>query len=64
MVQMVIEAAASIIVGIFGVTDSILNFNKYSKSENLITRLNNILQPIFSILLVLLGIYILFTIVR
>ena len=59
MIQLIIESIASILIGTYGIFDSIKNFKKYSNSENPITRVNNVLQPIFSLFLILLGVYLL-----
>lgn len=59
MSQLIIESTISIVIGLYGMIDSIKSFKKYSNSENPITRVNNVLQPIFSLFLILLGVYLL-----
>lgn len=58
MNQLIIESIALVVVGIVGIVDSLLNFRKYNKSENHITRVNNIVQPIFSVFAIIFGLYI------
>ena len=59
MSQLIIESTISIVIGLYCMIDSIKSFKKYSNSENPITRVNNVLQPIFSLFLILLGVYLL-----
>jgi hypothetical protein len=59
MSQLIIESTISIVIGLYGMIDSIKSFKKYSNSENPITRVNNVLQPIFSLFFILLGVYLL-----
>ena len=49
MSQLIIESTISIVIGLYCMIDSIKSFKKYSNSENPITRVNNVLQPIFSL---------------